>query len=407
MRPLPISKLAALILIAFSLVAPVCAQYIKVLGGASTMVPAQGGSFDFEGGNYHGYLGLGMIDGRFRFGTNVQTAFGPYHMTFGDDPVRLDLPTDIFDNSHYVLVRGIGTRTQKHHVNLYGFVGATAFANGAPFFQAASSQSKLAMVFADIPLTDRLHFYSKNIISSRQTSIHGINWRAEKWLQTSAAFGIGSNQRYFATSLQVERDWLSVKAAFVGAGDHFRRITVLSPLGSEVDGANLLVTLHPHWGLNASFGHQNYVQPQSNPSADFLHGSVNHFQASYDFHEYRFGGAFFQSEAEGRHNLGEGFWGSRRITSRIDAGLNYFRNKPDTGAPTSSLAGLIRENLSARLNLLQLINHSNGQTNVSFGGNYTSNRFSIGLDYQTIYVPLLKDPFRQVMVLGDGLRPRG
>ncbi|MGH9581288.1 MAG: SPOR domain-containing protein, partial [Terriglobales bacterium] len=66
-----------------------------------------------------------------------------------------------------------------------------------------------------------------------------------------------------------------------------------------------------------------------------------------------------------------------------------------------------REVISPRLDLLQLVTYSNGQATVSFGGNFNTNRLSVGVDYQTVYVPFLASAFKQALMLRIRFRPFG
>jgi hypothetical protein len=97
----------------------------------------------------------------------------------------------------------------------------------------------------------------------------------------------------------------------------------------------------------------------------------------------------------------------RNLFRKLDAGLSYYRSQPPGGKPNAILTATIRETISPRINLLQLINHSNGQTNISFGGGYVSNRLSVNLDYQTVYVPFLLQPFKQGLAATVSLRVFG
>lgn len=381
------------------------AQLIQVAGGDSTLVPSQGGAINFQGKNYDGYLGAGDINGSFRMGALLNTTFDSYKLTMGDDPIRLQLPTDIFDSSHYFIARGVGVGTRKRGVQIFSFIGKTAFAIGGPLFQAAVPEQPVGVLYLDVPVSDTLHFTSRNLFSERQTSIQGVDWNPRKWLKTGLSAGIGSNQPYLAASFDANRPRISVQAAYISAGDRFRRITVNSPLNSEVDKENILVTVRPTQNLELEAGRQNYLQPQQNLSLPFLHAAVNQVQGSYGINQLRFGGGLFQSNSQGRDNLGETLWASRPITHSIDAGINYFRSSTQ-GAPVNSTVSLnLREVISPKLSLLELVNHSTpGTTNVLFGGSYISNRFTIGVDYTTLYFPFLSNPFQQSIGVTLGLK---
>ena len=145
-----------------------------------------------------------------------------------------------------------------------------------------------------------------------------------------------------------------------------------------------------------TLGHQNFLQPQSiDPAAAYLHATVNEAQASFDVRDFRLGAGIFQSTYQSRSNLANNLSASRRITSSLDASVNYFRAFAGTGSRMSNLSGSLRETISPRISLLQVINYSQGRTNVLYGGSYLSNRFTVGVDYQTLYLPFHANPFSQ------------
>jgi hypothetical protein len=371
------------------------AQVIKIEAGASDILPSQGGSISFQGENYEGYVGAGEIGGVFRLGSYLKTSFHGYKFTLGDQSSAIGLPTDIFDSHQYFLARGVGVSGEEHGVKMFLFGGTTALGVGSQFFQAAQAEVPLGMFFVDILLSDKLVFYSRNLGSRQQTSIQGLDWRPFKWLEAGFSAGIGGNQPYCATTLAVHRDWLDVKAGYIRAGDRFRRITTPSIFAAESDRENILVTVKPVSSLVVTAGHQNLLQPQAELNAPFLRATVDQFQSSFNIAKFRLGVGVFQSRSQSFHNVGEDFSVSRMVTRNVEAGVNYFRTLSGPNPRSSNLSGTIRETISPKLSLLQVVNKSQGNTNVLFGGSYTSNRFIISVDYQTLYLPFLANPFSQ------------
>ena len=359
-------------------------------------MPSAGGSINFQGPNYTGYLGVGEIDGVFRLGTPVKTIIHSDVVTLGDQPIAFDLPTDIFNNNHFFPTRGIGVNAKEGKANVFLFVGGTALTSGTPFFQAASADMPVGMLFTDVPVSPTLRFSSRNVISRQRTSIQALDWHPGKWLRTGVAAGIGSNQPYLAATTDIESSRLSLKAAYISAGNRFRRVTATSIYASEVDRENILAVIKPSSSMLLTLGHQNFLQPQSiDPAAAYLHATVNEAQASFDVRDFRLGAGIFQSTYQSRSNLANNLSASRRITSSLDASVNYFRAFAGTGSRMSNLSGSLRETISPRISLLQVINYSQGRTNVLYGGSYLSNRFTVGVDYQTLYLPFHANPFSQ------------
>jgi hypothetical protein len=388
---------AALILaLVAGFVSPLHAQYISVEAGASNLMPAQGGSISFEGPKFSSYLGAGNFGGIFGLGTYVKTTIGSHQVTLGDQPILFDLPTDIFGTNHYFLTRGMGVTAKTGKANLFIFAGGTALARGAQFFQTAKMDSRAGMLFMDVPLSPKLHLYSKMVISRKLTSVEALDWHPRKWLQTGVAAGVGSNEPYFAATSDVERNWLSLKAGYISAGDQFRRVTAPSVYASELDRENILAVMKFSSGAVLTLGHQNFLQPQSaDPSAPYLRASVNQAQGSFDAAQFRLGAGIFQSHSAVASNLAGNLSVARRITNSIDFGASYFRTLSGQIPPVSSLSTSIRETLSPKLSLLQIVNYSEGRTNVQFGGSYVTNRFTVSVDYQTLYMPFLVNPFSQ------------
>lgn len=376
------------------------AQVIKVEAGASDIIPSQGGSIHVQGENYEGYVGAGDIGGVFRFGSYLKTSFDGYKFTLGDQTAVIGLPTDIFGARQYFLARGAAASGQIHGARVFLFGGATALAIGSQFFQAAKVEVPVGMLFVDIPLSDKLTFYSRNLVSHQQTSIQGLDWRPFKWLDTGLSAGIGGNKPYMATTFDVNRNWLDVKAGYIVAGNQFRRITTPSVFAAEPDRENLLVTVKPVSNLVVIAGHQNLLQPQIDFNAPFLRATVDQFQADYNVAKFRLGAGLFRSHSSTFHNLGEDFSVYRPITRNIEGGVNYFRSLSGPAPRSSNLAGTIREKITQKLSLLQVVSHAQGNTNILFGGSYTTNRFAVNVDYQDMYLPFLpNNPFTQSLTV--------
>lgn len=389
--------------------APACsAQLITVGGGSSDLYDANGASIQVQSGNYQGYLGAGMMGGNFLLGTRASAKLNAGTLSLGDEPITLDLPTDIFNTDQYLLARGASFSTRRQGYNVMAFGGATALGSGTPFFQAASAQTPAGMLFVDKAVSDRLHFYSREVFSEQQTSINGFTFQLRSGITLGAAGGVGSNQGYGASSVEVKVPWLDLKAAYISAGDRFRRVTVQQPLNSEYTGANILASIKPSRDVVIVAGHQNLLQPQYNASLPFVRATVDQLQGGFEFRQFRWGGGLFQSYLKGKETTGEALWAERPVTHWLETGINYFHSRSQADSQVSSMiSGILRETISPRLSLLQVMNSSQGQTTVSFGGNYFSNRFTVGVDYQTVYVPFLLQPFQQGIAVTVQLRPFG
>ncbi|MFZ0818326.1 MAG: hypothetical protein WAM78_22555 [Candidatus Sulfotelmatobacter sp.] len=82
-----------------------------------------------------------------------------------------------------------------------------------------------------------------------------------------------------ASSVSAEQTWGSVKAGYTLAGDQFRRIIVQTPLNSETDRENVLVTFHPKPFFDLSAGRFNFLQPLT-PTGGTIRATLDEYTAA-------------------------------------------------------------------------------------------------------------------------------
>ncbi len=124
--------------------------------------------------------------------------------------------------------------------------------------------------------------------------------------------------------------------------------------------------------------------------------------------KFTLSGSLFQSQVPGINMHGTSFSLGRDFAHRVQATSYVFNSRSGAMPSTTSLANLLREVISPRLSLLQVVNTTNGRTSVSYGGEFLSNPVAFGVDYQTIYSPFRTgDPFHQVLLLHVRLQPFG
>jgi hypothetical protein len=371
------------------------------------MLDAQGGSVEFKAPNYDGSLGIGYYNGQVMFGGETRYKYHGYTFLAGDDSVRFDLPTDVFDHSHYFSARGAGITISDHDRSIYAFGGTTSTWLGTGFFNAATSDRPVAILFYQRKLTDKLRFFSDNIASNRQTLLEGLEWSPEKWAHASITGGIGSNQPYAAAAFDAETEKLAFKTSYVVTGDMFRRITVISPMSSEVNKGNVQMLYKPNQYISITTGHENILQPLT-LGGPLQAASID--QISTDVHVGRsyFGTGLFTSHATIGSSRGTNFYLGRRLGRRFEVNTNYFNSNSATGISSTIVSGTVRENLSSRFSFLQLISRTAGQTTYAFGGDYISNRLMVSVNYQNLYLPFRPDnPFQQALALNASLRVTG
>jgi hypothetical protein len=382
-------------------------QVFRIQGGESTMLDAQGGSVEFKAPNYDGSFGLGFYQGHMRLGAQARYLFRGYTILAGDHNIPFILPTDVFDSSHYFSARGAGVSRCDERSRFLGFAGTTSTSLGTGFFNAASSDRPVALFLYERKLNPHFTFFSRSIFSDRQTMLEGLAWKPRKWLISSFTGGIGSNQGYLASSLDLQTEKLALRTSYVLTGDRFQRVTVLSPMSSEVTTENIQRLSTPNQQVRITTGHQNILEPVT-PGGVMEKASVN--QLSTDFHveKFYFGSGLFTSNASGRKTEGTNLYVGRRFRNFLEVNTNYFRSKPQGGETTTVFSGTVREAFSSRFSLLQLISRTGGQTTFSFGGDFTSNRLMLRVDYQNIYLPFRPDrPFQQALAVNAAVRVTG
>ena len=397
----------ALVLLPILLVASAGAQVFRVQGGESTLLNAEGGSVEFKAPNYDGTVGFGFYNGKPQFGFGARYLYHGYLMLAGDESVPFTLPTDVFDSSHYFSARGVGVTRANERGRFYVFAGTTSTTLGTGFFNAATSDKPASIFFFERKLNKRLTFFSRDIISSRQTLLQGVEWKPRKWLRTSVTGGVGSNQGYLASSLDLETDTLAFRAAYVITGDRFRRVTTLTQMSSEVNKGNVQLLYKPNGYMSVTTGHQNILEPLT-PGGPMQQASVNQLSTDIHVQKFYFGSGLFSSRASGRGTQGTNLYAGRRIGRYLEVNTNYFRSKPQNGEATKILSATVRESFSSRFSLLQLISRTGGQTTFAFGGDFTSNRLLLRADYQNVYLPFRPShPFEQALALNATFRVAG
>lgn len=383
------------------------AQVFRVQGGTSTMLDAQGGSVEFKAPNYDGSFGLGYYNGQVMFGGETRYKYRDYTILAGDDSVRFDLPTDVFDHSHYFSARGAGVTRTDHDGTIYAFGGTTSTWLGTGFFNAATSDSPVAILFYQRKLSDNLRVFSRNILSNRQTFLQGLEWSPQKWAHASVTGGVGSNQKYGAVAFDTQTEKLAFKTSYVVTGDMFRRVTVISPESSEVNKGNVQMLYRPNDYVSITTGHQNILEPIT-IGGPMQGASIDQVSTDMRVRHFYFGTGLFSSKATVGNTRGTNFYAGRRIGQRLEVNANYFNSHSSNGYSTSILSGTTRENFSSRFSLLQLVSRTAGQTTFAFGGDYISNRLMLSADYQNVYLPFRpSNPFEQALAFNASFRVTG
>jgi hypothetical protein len=397
----------AFLLMAMLMAGRAKAQVFRVQGGTSTMLNAQGGSVEFKAPKYDGSVGLGYFEGHLRYGAENHYEFHDFTLLTGDETVPFILPTDVFDASHYFSVRGIGVSHRDSLKKYYAFAGTTSTWLGTGLFNAATSDDPVGMLFYELKINDHFKFFSLNIASRRQTSLQGLEYRPNRSVKAALTAGIGSNQKYFAASLDAETEKLIFRTSYVLTGNSFQRISLASPLSSEVNKGNVQLLYKPLDFVSLTAGHENLLEPVILGGA-MQQATVNQLSADFHVAKFYFGSGLFASSSSGISTQGTNLYVGRRFGRLLEVNENWFQSKSMDEPGSRILSGTIRENVSSRLSLLELISRTDGQTTFSFGGDFTSNRLMLQADYQNVYLPFRPDhPFEQALALNASVRVIG
>lgn len=374
-------------------------QVFEVNGGSSSLYQAQGGTLTARASSYSASIGAGIVAGRLVGGANLTKRIGRSTFILGDDYVRFLLPTDVFDTSHYLIVQGLGVKTNLGDTEIFAFAGATSTNFSSPLFEGARAENPAGILFLKKQLAPGLESSSKMIFSRQSTAIESLEWQAAEKLKIAVSAGMGANRPYAAGSVDLTRPRIDIKAAYIGAGDQFRRVAIGSLLLSETDRENVVVTVRPTKFLSFSGGRQNFLTPLDN-SPHNVRSSLNQISGGLQVDGVALSASFYHSTYLGSSNNATAYTASRNFFSRVHATANYLESRPNDAPKTQVLIASFSETLTSRWNVNEVVSRSEGRTTVSFGGGFLSNLVSVNADYETYYVPQRNSaPFEQALIV--------
>ena len=374
------------------------AQVFELEGGGSSLYQGYGGALSIWGDRFEGNVGLGYLNG-FRFSVFLKHLIGGDTLRLGNDAIPVRFTTDVFGGSHSIFAQGAGIRRATRRSSLYAFIGASATAMPAPFVNALHEDQAIGVVQAERTLSPTLRLTTHALFSSRQTVLQGIKWEQPSGVEAGATVGVGGNEPYGSASMAVKRDKVDLRMAYVGMGEHFRRTGVPSPVQSEADRENVLLTLRPAEGFSFGIGRQNFRQDSTLPGTpdratlNQVFGSARLFGSSV-------AGGVFDSRTPGTRSASSYVSASRDITRWLETELYLLRVWSPTPARSTTPILHLREFITPRASLLQVVTRASGRTTVAFGGAFASGLTTIGVDYQVIHTPYRpRAPFAQTIAL--------
>jgi len=374
------------------------AQVFELRGGGSSLYQGYGGALNVWGDGFEGNVGVGYLDG-LRFSIFLKHLLGRDTLRVGNDVIPVRFTTDVFGGSHTILAQGVGIRRASKRSSLSAFAGASASATPAPFVNAMRQDQVIGVIQAERALTPAVRLATHVLLSSRQTILQGIRWESSRGFEAGATGGIGGNQPYGSASFAVKREMLDVRASYVGMGSRFRRTGVPTPAQSEADRDNLMITLRPAPGFSLGIGRQHFRQDSTLPGAPDR-AALSQVYASARVAGANLAAGVFDSRTPGMRNLSSYVSASRDVTRWLQTELYLLRVwSPEPARSTTPVLHL-REFVSPRVSLLQVLTRANGRTTMSFGGALASGLTSLGLDYQIVHTPYRPtQPFVQTVAL--------
>lgn len=370
------------------------AQVFQLQGGGSSLFEGYGGVLNVWGNGYEGSLGIGYLDG-IRFGWSARRLMGRDTLRLGNDALPFHLETDIFGGGSAILAQGASLQRRRGRTLLHAFAGASANAVAAPYFASNTPSRAMGYARAQYDVSRSLSFIGHAVATNKQTLLASLRWSPALGVTTGATGGIGSDAPYASVSLDARTSRLDVKTVYAALGDGFRRASAPMPLQSELERENILVTWRATRTLSLSAGRQHFRQDSAFRGLP-QRAELNQVSANASFLGTTLSSGLYFSRAGGMRNLSSSLSARRELGSRLQGEFYLLRVlEPEPSRITTPVL-LLRESITPRLSLLQVITREQGRTSVNFGGSITTGLTSVSLDYQVAHSPYLtRNPFVQ------------
>ena len=374
------------------------AQVFELQGGGSSLYQGYGGALNVWGQGFEGNVGLGYLDG-LRFSVFLKQLIGRDTLRIGNDAIPVRFATDVFGSSQSILAQGVGLRRGTKRSFISAFVGASASATPAPFVNALRIDKAIGVIQAERALSPAVRLTTHALLSSRQTVLQGIRWESSSGLEAGATGGIGGSEPYGAVSAAMKREKLDVRASYVSMGERFRRTGVPSPAQSESDRENVLITVRPAEGFAFGLGRQHFRQDSTLPGLPDR-ATLNQIFGSARLLGANLGAGVFDSRTAGAQSISSYMTASRDVSRWLQTDLYLLRIWSPAPARSTTPVVRLREFITPRVSLLQVITRMNERTSVSFGGAFMSGLTSLGIDYHVVHTPYRPtQPFVQTVAL--------
>lgn len=398
-----LGRLSAIV-VAFAVPILSPAQVITLTGGNSSLFQAGGGSISVFGAGYQCTAGAGTADGQFMQGglCAYQTPFGSYMV--GDNRINFQLPTDIFDNSHFLLVRGLGLARVQPKSELTVFAGTSAVQYDSPFFNGAKFSTPTGLVFWKKQISPRWTLVSDTLMDAKLTAIDGAEWRPAHALSIGFAGGVGANQPFAAVSVALSRPKVDFKAGYYLSGSQFHRIEAATPVLDEQNKENVMISYKPAPFMTVTASRQNFLVPEY-PSTANSFSSVDQAGLSLGWKGTQMTASIFHSTYQQPQTAAESNHAAALVLMlpfyrHLSVTTSYLADRPKGGNATDNLLTTVNERVNAHLDLSEMVTYANGHTNVNFGGRLLLRFATVEANYETFYVPADNlQPLQQMLLL--------
>lgn len=383
------------------------AQVFQVQGGGSSLFAGYGGVVNLWGNGYEASLGVGYLDG-LRIGASGRRLLnGRDTLRVGNDLLPLNLETDVFGPSGTIFAQGASVQRRRGRTQTWIFGGASATALAAPYFGSQRPMHAMAYGRVRYDYSRTIAFTGHAVTTDRQTVMGSASWKPALGVTTSSTLGVGANSPYAALALDASRPRFDVKASLIGMGRHFRRTSAPMPLQTELERDNILVNWKPIEGWSLGVGRQHFRQDSAFAGLPQRAG-LTQVTGTGRAAGTSFSGGWLFSEAGRRPNVSSYLTARRDLLSWLQSELYLLKVWQPTQARATTPVLLLRESVSPRLSLLQVISRDQGRTSVNFGGTINAGLSSFSLEYQVAHSPyLVAEPFVQTMGVNARLHVRG
>jgi hypothetical protein len=346
-------------------------------------------------------------------------------LSAGSTTIPFNLPTDVFDNDHFLTGLGAVVETQLGSLALEAFGGASADVLDSPFFAASWPTHAAAALRLRAPLGGGWTVSSEAQLGQQRTALGSIEWAAtnathdaRRSLRLALSAGVGDGHGYAAASLVATRPSFDFKGSYSVANPQFRRTDLPPALTVEPDRENFSLVLRPMRRLSFTLTRENFLTPastlQAPASAAPVRSTVNQVGLDARLGDLTVSATGFQSRYNGSGDAALSIAASRDFGPGMHLQTTYLASRPEARGlepadpGTRTLVVNVQRDLTPRWGVSTAFNRSNGQQSVGFGGSFLSNAVTFSAEYQTFYVPAnIADPFEQVLLLSADLHLRG